>query len=143
MQHNQLNATMTDGSEVTPEVKRALSGASQFFYQQPNKRFLFMPMGLWLYCTTNPDDSSGWANFWRNQGEPPVVYNPMAAQQTAQQLQTLMKTKGCFNSTVTVRYNLKASLRRKIDEVGFFSRQPDLDSLLKQWSGESLLKEGS
>ena len=46
LQHNQLNATMTDGSEVTPEVKRALSGASQFFYQQPNKRFLFMPMGL-------------------------------------------------------------------------------------------------
>ncbi|MBO7577127.1 MAG: BamA/TamA family outer membrane protein [Bacteroidales bacterium] len=155
LQHNQLNATMTDGSEVTPEVKRALSGASQFFYQQPNKRLLFMPMGLWLYCTTNPDDSSGWANFWRNQGEPPVVYNQMAAQQTAQQLQTLMKTKGCFNSTVTVdtihegedgvtvRYNVKASLRRKIDEVGFFSRQPDLDSLLKQWSVESLLKEGS
>lgn len=151
---NEVNVVMADSSKVTPEVSEALSNVRQFYYQTPNKRFLFMPLRMRLYCSTNPDDSSGWSNFWRNQGEAPVVYDPLAAQRTAAQIATLLKTKGCFNSTVTVdtvshgsnsvvaRYNITATHRRRMDEVTFGSRQPDIDSLLQKWKGESLLKEG-
>ena len=99
---NEVNVVMADSSKVTPEVSEALSNVRQFYYQTPNKRFLFMPLRMRLYCSTNPDDSSGWSNFWRSQGEAPVVYDPLAAQRTAAQIATLLKTKGCFNSTVTV-----------------------------------------
>ena len=151
---NEVNVVMADSSKVTPEVSEALSNVRQFYYQTPNKRFLFMPLRMRLYCSTNPDDSSGWSNFWRSQGEAPVVYDPLAAQRTAAQIATLLKTKGCFNSTVTVdtvshgtnsvvaRYNITATHRRRMDEVTFGSRQPDIDSLLQKWKGESLLKEG-
>ena len=151
---NEVNVVMADSSKVTPEVSEALSNVRQFYYQTPNKRFLFMPLRMRLYCSTNPDDSSGWSNFWRSQGEAPVVYDPLAAQRTAAQITTLLKTKGCFNSTVTVdtvshgsnsvvaRYNITATHRRRMDEVTFGSRQPDIDSLLQKWKGESLLKEG-
>ncbi len=76
---NEVNVVMADSSKVKPEVSEALSNVRQFYYQTPNKRFLFMPLRMRLYCSTNPDDSSGWSNFWRNQGEAPEVYDPLAA----------------------------------------------------------------
>ena len=154
LHRNEVNVTMVDGSEVPPEVNEALSNIRQYYYQTPNKRFLFMRLKMRLYCSTNPDDSSGWSRFWRNQGEAPVVYDPLAAQRTAAQLATLLKTKGCFNSTVTTdtvpygsnaviaRYNIKATHRRQIDDVTFGCRQHDVDSLMKVWKTESLLKAG-
>ena len=55
---NEVNVVMADSSKVTPEVSEALSNVRQFYYQTPNKRFLFMPLRMRLYCSTNPDDSS-------------------------------------------------------------------------------------
>lgn len=154
LHRNEVNVTMADSTEVPPEVNEALSNIRQYYYQTPNKRLLFMRLKMRLYCSTNPQDSSRWAQFWRNQGEAPVVYDQLAAQRTAAQLATLLKTKGCFNSTVTTdtlhygtnsviaRYNISATRRRKIDDVSFGCRQPDIDSLMKKWKPESYLKEG-
>lgn len=154
---NQVNVQMADSSDVPKEVSNALSNIQQYYYQSPNKRFLFMRMQMRLYCSTNPDDSSGWSRFWRNQGEPPVVYDPHAAQRTAAQLNTLLKTKGCFNSKVTTdtihygdnsviaRYNITATHRRQIGEVTFRCRQQkEIDDLLhsEKWVAASLLKVG-
>lgn len=153
LQRNEVVVTMADSSVVPPEVSEAVSNLQQYYYQEPNRRFLFMRVGMRLYCSTNPSDTSSWSRFWRNQGEPPVIYDPIAASRTANQMATLLKTKGCFNSTVTTdtvhdgssfviaRYNIKATQRRKIDEVRFGCRQPEIDSLMKKWKNESFLKE--
>lgn len=154
LHRNEVHITMADSSKVPPEVNEALSNIRQYYNQTPNKRFLFLPLKMMVYCSTNPQDSSGWSRFWRNQGEAPVVYNSLAAQRTAAQLATLLKTKGCFNSTVTTdtvhygansvtaRYNITATRRRIIDDVSFGCRQADIDSLMKKWKGGSLLKKG-
>lgn len=152
LQRNEVVVRMADSSDVPPEMSDVVSQLQQYYYQEPNRKFLFMRIGMRLYCSTNPADSSGWSRFWRNQGEPPVVYDPVAASRTANQMATLLKTKGCFNSTVTTdtlhhgssfvtaRYNIKATPRRRIDEVRFGCRQPEIDSLMKKWKNESLLK---
>ena len=151
---NQINVAMADSSAVTPEVSEALSGAKQYFYQNPNKRILWTPIYLRLYCLSNPDKDNWWNNFLRSNGEPPVVYDRGAAQRTASQLATLLKTKGCFNSTVTtdtvhrdatsvtVNYNIRATQRRMVDDVIFYCRQAEIDSLLKKWKDDSYLKVG-
>lgn len=154
LRRNQVNVLMADSSIVTPEVVDALSNVQNYFYQTPNSKILIFPFKMRLYCATNPNDSSRWSNFWRTQGEPPVIYDPGAAQRTANQIVTLLKTRGCFNSTVsvdttqhkgsfvTVNYNILATQRRQIDELSFGSPQPDIQALLDQWKAESLLKKG-
>ena len=157
LHRNEVNVRMADSSEVTKEVSDALSNTQQYYNQLPNKRFLFMRLKMRLYCSTNPDDTSGWSRFWRNLGEAPVVYDARAAQNTAMQLSTLLKTKGCFNSTVTTdtihygdnsviaRYNITATQRRKIAELTFRCRQqPEIEKLLQseRWMEASLLKVG-
>ena len=157
LHRNEVNVRMADSGSVPKEVSDALSNTQQYYHQLPNKRFLFMRLKMRLYCSTNPDDSSKWSQFWRNLGEPPVVYDAHLAQSTALQLKTLLKTKGCFNSTVTTdtlhygqnsviaRYNITATQRRKIAELSFSCRQQkEIEELLQseKWVEASLLKVG-
>ncbi len=151
---NKVNVSMADSSAVPSEVTDALSGAKQYFYQKPNRRILWTPFLMRIYCLSNPDKDNWWNNFLRSNGEPPVVYDRAAAQRTASQLATLMKTKGCFNSSVTtdtvhrngssltVNYNVRATRRRIIDDLEFRCRQQDINDLLQQWKGDSYLKVG-
>ena len=151
---NRINVAMSDSSEVTPEVAEALANAKQYFYQNPNKRLLWMPVYMRFYCLSNPEKDNWWNNFLRSNGEPPIVYDRGAALRTASQLATLLKTKGCFNSTVTtdtthhgsssviVNYNITATQRRKIDDLEFRCLQQDINDLLQKWKGESYLKVG-
>ncbi len=151
---NEIAISMADSSSVSPEIRSALSNAPQYYTQKPNKKILFLPLMRMLYCIPNPNDSSLWGNLWHSAGEPPVIYDQRLAAQTAAQLNTLLKTKGSFGSTVTidtthrgrsfvnVTYNIVASRRKIIDEVIFRSRQQDINTLLQQWKEESLIKVG-
>ncbi len=151
---NQINVTMADSSAVTPEVSQALADAKQYFHQKPNRQILWMPILMRIYCLSDPDKDNWLNNLLRSNGEPPVVYDRNAAQRTAQQLATLLKTKGCFNSvvttdtvhhgtsSVTVNYNIRATQRRKIDDLEFRCRQQDIHDLLQTWKESSLLKVG-
>lgn len=151
---NTIRVEMADSSTVPKEVFSAISGGERYFLQKPNKRMLFTRFKMRLYCSTRPDDSSRWAQIWRRQGEPPVVFDADAASRTTAQLTTLMRSKGCFHSTTTydtvthgrnavrVRYHITASPRFRIEEVSFHSRQKEINDLLQQWRGESLLKPG-
>ncbi len=151
---NRIHVVMADSSEVTPEVSEALADAKQYFYQKPNNRILWMPLPMRLYCLSNPKKDNWLQDLLRSNGEPPVVYDRNAAQRTAAQLATLMKTKGCFNSTVTtdtvhrdgssvtVYYNIRTTQRRKIDDLEFRCRQQEINDLLQQWKEKSYLKVG-
>lgn len=151
---NQIKVSMADSSDVGSEINEALVNSQQYYYQKPNKKILFVPVMMHLYCSTNPSDTSKWAKFWRKTGEAPVIYDPKASARTANQLSALMKTKGCFNNQVStdtindgkyfvkVIYNVTTSQRRRIDELNFRSRQNDINTLLQSWKEESLLKVG-
>ena len=52
---NKVNVTMADSSAVPDEVTEALSGVKQYFYQKPNRRILWMPVLMKIYCLSNPD----------------------------------------------------------------------------------------
>lgn len=151
---NKVEVSMADSSSVAPEIRSVLSNAPQYYVQKPNKKILFLPLNRMLYCIPSPNDSSSWGKLWHKIGEQPVIYNHRAALQTAAQLNTLLKTKGSFNSTVTadtchrgksfveVTYKVVADQRKTIDEVVFHCRQEDINALLQQWKAESLLKVG-
>ena len=151
---NRIHVSMADSTEVPPEVDEALSDAKQYFHQTPNKRILWTPIYLRLYCLSNPDKDNWWNNFLRSNGEPPVVYDRRSAQRTASQLETLLKTKGCFNSKVTtdtvhhnsssviVNYHIRATQRRMINDLEFVCRQTEINSLLQKWKEDSFLKVG-
>jgi len=151
---NKVEISMADSSAVTSDIRSALSNAPQYYNQKPNKKILFIPVKRMLYCIPNPDDTTFWGKLWHKVGEPPVIYDSRAASRTAAQLNTLLKTKGSFNSTVSVdtshhskafvdvTYRVVASRRKTIDEVVFRCRQQDINDLLQQWKDESLLKVG-
>lgn len=154
LRKNRVAVVMADGSKTPKEVTDAAKNAQQYISQQPNKKVLFVRAKMRLYCSTNPKDSSGWGNFWREQGETPVVYDENAARHSAQQIASLMRSKGCFNSRVDVdthhcrhnevevNYTIHASQRYKIDEVRFRSMQNDINDLLKQWEPNSGIRVG-
>ena len=151
---NRIEVSMADSSAVTPEVSEALADARQYILQTPNKKLLWTPFLLRLYCLSNPEKDNWWNNLLRSNGEPPVVYDRGLAIRTAAQLTTLLKTKGCFNSTVTTdtthrdessvvaTYHVLATQRRIIDDLEFRCRQQDINELLQSWKGESFLKVG-
>lgn len=154
LRKNQVNIQMADSTAVPAEVSEALSGVQKYYYQKPNKKFLIFPLKMKLYCMTSPSDTGRISKFLRAQGEPPEIYDKNAAQQTAAQIAALLKTKGCFNATVTTdttcvkknyvvaNYNVTTGMRRIIDEVEFFCRQQEIQALLEEWKSESFLKKG-
>lgn len=154
LRKNQVTVRMSDSSAVPPEVTEALSDVEKYYYQKPNKKILIFPLQMKLYCLPSPEDSSKLGKFLRANGEPPAIYDRNAAQRTAEQIATLLKTKGCFSSTVTpdtihsranyviANYNITASPRYIIEEVNYSCRQKEIQKLLNDWKGESFLKKG-
>ena len=145
---------MADSTEVPDEVAEVLSNVKRYYRQNPNRRILWVRAEMRLYCASNPQSDSRFARFLRNNGEPPVAFDPAAARVTAAQIATLFKTKGCFGTTVSydttawkrdqvkVRYHVTASQRRQIDELTYYCRQPDINDLLQKNKDDSFLKVG-
>ena len=149
-----VEVVMADSTAVPKEVKAATKNADKYITQKSNRRLFGIRNNMRTYCSTSPSDTSWWGNFWRAQGEPPVVYNEQSARRSAQQIATLMRSKGCFKSTVTfdtlpvrkheveVRYTIHASPRYKIDEVRFRSMQQDINDLLQRWKEHTHIHVG-
>ena len=155
--HTEQTVVMADSSEVTPEVTDALKRSQNYYLQRQNSKVLGiknMPVGMWIYCVASPSDSSFWGKYWRNLGQAPVIYDEGKAQRTAQQLQRLLETKGCFNSSVTfdtteidgrkisIAYRITATHRYLIDDINYFCDNDTILRLLEQWQGSSPLQPG-
>ena len=155
--HNEFDIKMADSSAVTSEVKDALKNVQTYSFQKPNTRFLGIKplrIGMAIYGIANPKDKSIVGRYFRTLGQAPVVYDAERAQRTTQQLQQLLQSKGCFNSTVsfdtlkltkhniTVGYHIAASPRYTIDEVVYRTENHGIDSLLRLWSPAALIRAG-
>ncbi len=145
---------MADSSTVTPEVKEALKKSQDYYLQHPNTKVLGIPVGIRVYCVANPTDSSFWGNYWRNLGQEPVIYDEGKTLQTAKQLQHLLESKGCFNSTVTfdttrlknrkisIAYHISATQRYVVDDIRYFCDNDTVLQLLERWRADSPLRAG-
>ena len=148
---------MADSTEVTPEVKDALKKSENYYVQRRNSKVFgvsWLPVGMWIYSVAKPTDSTFWGNYWRRLGQAPVIYDEDKARRTAHQLEGLLHSKGCFQSTVTfdtlsidgkrisIGYHLTASPRYLIDEVGYHTTNDTIQRLLDRWESSSQLKAG-
>lgn len=153
----ELDLQMADSSEVPLEVKETIKDARNYYSQRPNIKALgikWLPIAKWLYCFMTDTTSNIWNNYMHRLGEAPVVYDENLAQRTASQLQSLMQSRGCFQSTVgfdtlsikrrniNIAFHLKASPRYHIDEVAYRTGNPEVARLLEQWREGSPLKVG-
>ncbi|MCR4827907.1 MAG: Stealth CR1 domain-containing protein [Bacteroidales bacterium] len=151
------NIEMADSTlQPTKEIRDALSDVKRYTRQRPNSRVLgFGPrLTMHIYCMSSPHDTNFFQNYLRRQGQAPVIYDPAAAAQTAQQIEWLLQTKGCFGSTVTydtthrrkydadVTYHIRAAQRYIINDVSFHAESREVNTLLQEWQNESLLRVG-
>ena len=149
---------MADNTEVPSEVEEALKKSENYYVQRRNSKVLgvrWLPVGMWIYCIAKPENTSFWGNYWHRLGQAPVIYDEDKARRTARQLQGLLESKGCFNSTVTfdtleisgkkitIGYHITATQRYLIDEVGYRTGNDTIRRLLDRWSATSSLKVGT
>lgn len=157
LDHTEQTVVMSDSSEVPSEIKEALKNSENYYVQRKNSKVFGirkLPVGMWLYCIASPSDSSFWGNYWRRLGQAPVIYEEEKARRTARQLQSLLETKGCFNSTaafdtlsiegnkIAIGYRLVATPRYQIENVAYFSKNEAVLRLLNKWKSSALVKEG-
>lgn len=92
----------TDVPAVAPNELKS------YLYQQPNNYFLgFWRMQLDFYNASGPD-STKWINRWlRRIGEPPVIYDPIKAEYSREEIQKVMFNKGYINAEVTLQEKSK------------------------------------
>ncbi len=158
LDETEQTVAMADGSEVTPEVMDALKNAENYYVQRRNSKVFgvrWLPVGMWIYSVASPTDSSFWGNYWRRLGQAPVVYDEDKSRRTARQLQGLLETKGCFNSTATfdtlemkgkkikIGYHLTATHRYLVEEVIYHTQNDTIRKLLDKWEPSSPLKAGT
>ena len=154
---NKLEVTMTDSSEVSPEVKDALKNARNYYLQKPNSKVLgidWLRVGMNIYGIASPKNRTFIGNYFRRLGQAPRIYDANRAAQTASQLQRLLQAKGCFGSTVTfdtlkmtrhnitIGYHVSATRRHLIDDVSYHSDNEAVRLLLLEWRPESTLHVG-
>ena len=105
--------------ENTPRTERITNDKddlSRLVRQTPNKRFLGTNFFVWVYEHANPEKDNKWNNFKRRIGEEPVVLNMDLTDKSVQNLETFMRTRGYYSSSVNYRID---TLRRRRVELTY------------------------
>lgn len=101
---NSNELVMKESSEPLPPTV-SKSSIKPYLRQQPNKKIFGTRFHLGLYNLSNIGKEK-WPHGWlRRIGEEPVVFDPMAAERSALQIESYLSSKGFFNAMVedTVR----------------------------------------
>jgi outer membrane protein assembly factor BamA len=89
----------SDGEPLPQTVSR--SAIKPYVRQQPNKKIFGARFHLGLYNLSNLEKEK-WPHGWlRRIGEEPVIFDPVAADRSAGQIQSYLSSKGFFNARVT------------------------------------------
>ena len=102
--------------ENTPRSERITNDKddlSRLVRQTPNKRFLGTNFFLWVYERANPEKDNRWNNFKRRIGEEPVILNMDLTDKSVQNLETYMRTRGYYSSSVS--YSIDTLRRRRVE----------------------------
>lgn len=124
--------------------------------QEPNTRFAMIPLRLRMYNSVNLERDSRWTRFMQRVGEPPVILDNAAADQSARQMQQHLINNGHFNSEI---YHISYASRRRPQQTrvvfyinpgqGYSYRNVSLDvrddslrHLFDDWSNQTLIRSG-
>ncbi len=94
-EHGKRRERVTEG-DLTPYIQ-----------QRRNNHLLGINFYLGMYNITDTSKHNGWQRFWRDKvGEPPVIYDSVAAARSARQMVTYLLSRGYMNARVddTVAY---------------------------------------
>jgi len=124
--------------------------------QEPNSRFLRVPLRLRIYNSGNPENDNRWTRFTQRVGEPPSVFDSAIASQSIRQMQQHLVNNGHFDSEI---YYVSQPARWRSQQTrvtfrvdpgrGYFYRNVFLDvrddslvHLFHDWENQTLLRSG-
>ena len=110
-----LSRVVIEGDEQTPRSERITDerdDLTKHVRQTPNKRFLGFNFYVWMYERAKPEKDNWWNNFKRKIGEEPVLLNMNLTQRSVENLETFMRTKGYFSSSVSCHVDTTRRKRR-------------------------------
>lgn len=126
---------------------------STLLKQRPNGNFLWIPREWFFYNTSSREDPSKFLR-WQKRvlGEKPVIYDPEAAQATAEAMETYLEYIGHFNAEVLpnpyvknnkmyVEYIVDAKKQLTIDTVLVSSKDTAILNLLQKVDENTYLQE--
>ena len=154
LKENKFIITTNDTSANMDYIKDALKGVENYAVQNGNKKILGTRVAMIFYTFSSPEKDNWLNRFIRKNGEAPVVLDPLSAQQTANQIENLLATKGCFESNVTyniepirnrdarANYIINATRRYQIEDVKYHSRNDFIKTHLNDIEAGSLIKKG-
>ncbi|KYP12992.1 BamA/TamA family outer membrane protein [Flavihumibacter sp. CACIAM 22H1] len=121
----------------------------------PNRKFLGMPIRLWLYNLGNKPTGKGLNHLLRNKwGEAPVLLSKAKPAYTAEVLTSYLEDNGFMQATVShetkpqgskkasIQYQVDAGQQYKINSVVFELDSSDLSKTILRTEDKSLLKVG-
>jgi len=164
LQSNRYEISMPDSANLPKEIREATSHIRRYTRQESNKHLLgvdqwfkeglSLRLKMRIYCLSSASDSGWVSRYLRRQGEAPVIYDENAAIRTCHQISGMLESKGCFRSKVTfdtiqhgrhdvkVKYHIIPHARYRIKSVVTHADTREVDSLLRQMKGESLIRVG-
>ena len=153
-----LSRVVVEGDEATPRTERITDerdDLKKHIRQTPNKRFLGLDFYVWIYQHANPEKTNWWNNFKRKIGEEPVLLNMDLTQRSLENLETYMRTKGYFSSSVScevdttrrkrraeVTYRLTQREAMHIESLDYEFRDTSLRSVILADTSRSIIRPG-
>ncbi len=152
-----LSRVNIEADEATPRAERITEERdelSKHVRQTPNKRFLGLNFYVWIYEHANPEKDNWWNNFKRKVGEEPVVLNMNLTEKSVQNLETYMRTRGYYSSSVTYRvdtlrrrrvelsYKLKQNAPMRISSLSYSFRDTSLRTVILADTQNNLIRRG-
>ncbi len=149
--------------ESTGKVKNKANMASELsklYLKQENRKMFGVPRQYHYFVSQDTFDKSkfglAFSRWLAKRGEPPVFFDSLSTQETAEVMETYLKTRGYFLSSVdyevgfnkqntkaTVTYNVHPDGRYTIDSLDVQTRDTAILELIKKIAPSSLLKVGN
>ena len=161
MQGCSVGKFIPEGSYLLDKVKiesdnKEIKSSEMFLYvrQMENARwFSTLKIPLYIYCASGAD-STKWLNrFWRKIGDPPVIYDSIAAQETSEQMRQAVQNMGYMHASVdvdkkikgkklTVKYRITSGVPYTVDRLMFDIQDLEVRELMYADSSSTSLTEG-
>lgn len=128
---------------------------SIYLRQRPNpKLFNFINFNLGLYSLSSPDTTLWINRFLQKIGDAPIIYDSIATQASAKELQKVMQNKGYTHATVEtqttfkkkkaqVSYRITSNAPYTINSFKYRIREPELREIIYNDSANTLIKAGN
>lgn len=140
----------------TPRKERIRAAElERYVRQSPNKRFLGLNLGVWIYEQANPEKQNWWNNWKRKIGKEPVLLDMDLTERSAKNLKVYMDSKGFLSSRATFEVDTVSRRKRafityrtqqrrpyRIDSISYDFRDKFLEQIILPDTAHTLIRSG-